>query len=493
MYIIVKRWIIKLMVKEIKNKDKLVQNFIYMFKTYLLAALLMAFWAIPFVMNMEYTTPYADFWDVSFSEVFPTPINIFLGLSILVVILGAIWREERIIYLGFCILIAVGFYFIAAKIHLVNIRFAPFFQYLVMVTPVSVFGLKFFKKINKKYSKIKWIIPLIVFFAVAWFLQKNVSYIPHWIKWNYEGFEEKAKWPDYRDINEYLEGDYKDPRVVYEHSGSHNQYGTSRAFESLPLFSGRSTLEGLFMQSSISSPFVFYIQSEISKEHSCPFWRTFDCTQRDLDLGTKHLEMYNVKDFIVVSDEVKEDLRNRTEYKLVEEAGDLRVYELTTNEDRYIVVPDYEPVVFSGKDWKNFFYDWFKEEEYLEVPIIYTKNSLGGYKEITNLEEIEKVPLNYNCTIKEEIHRERIEFQTNCVGVPHIVKISYHPSWKVEGADEVHLASPSFMLVIPEQENVVLRFRTGKWQWVGKILTFMGLGFLGFNIVKNTFFNKKRH
>ena len=68
-----------------------------------------------------------------------------------------------------------------------------------------------------------------------------------------------------------LYGGAQSPRVVYEHSVLHDKVGTIRAYEALPLFSCRPTLEGAFMQSSPTSPFIFYIQSELTETLSCPF------------------------------------------------------------------------------------------------------------------------------------------------------------------------------------------------------------------------------
>ena len=90
------------------------------------------------------------------------------------------------------------------------------------------------------------------------------------------------------------------------------RFGTSRAFELLPLFANRATLEGVYMQSSPSAPAVFYMQSEISKEQSCPF-PAFSCSKTNISSAIKHLKMFNVNHIIAVSDEVKAELRNKTE------------------------------------------------------------------------------------------------------------------------------------------------------------------------------------
>src|SRR5438876_1715395 len=137
------------------------------------------------------------------------------------------------------------------------------------------------------------------------FVQTRVTFVPTSITWNYSRFEKKVTWPVFHAINEHVRGAFRAPRVVYEHSAENESLGTVRAFEDLPLFSGRSTLEGLYMQSSPSSPFVFWIQSEISKDISCPF-PDYGCSRLDLDRGIRHLRMFNVSQFILRSPVVKE-------------------------------------------------------------------------------------------------------------------------------------------------------------------------------------------
>jgi hypothetical protein len=61
------------------------------------------------------------------------------------------------------------------------------------------------------------------------------------------------------------------------------------------------------------------------------------------------------------------------------------------------------------------------------------------------------------------IERDRIAFRTRALGIPHLVKVSYFPDWRVEGGDGPFLAAPSLMVVIPREEQVVLKFSRG---WV---------------------------
>jgi hypothetical protein len=296
--------------------------------------------------------------------------------------LGILKPDDRILFLGYAVLISLVFFLIAENINLINIRFIPFVQLFVMVIPACLFDKDVFSKskfLSRIISSLKhWTIPLIILFLTIYFVQGNVTYIKHWIKWNYEGFENKSTWREYREINDVVTGDHSDPRVVYEHSDKYNQYGTTRAFELLPYFSGRSTLEGLFMQSSISSPFVFYIQSEIGEQQSCPFWNIYKCSPFNLTMGTKHLEMFNVKYFITRSEKLQTEIRNYSQYEFVESVGEVEIYELTTNKDQYVIVPEYTPVVYQKNNWKIFFYEWFKDYDLVDVPIVKTQENIEG-------------------------------------------------------------------------------------------------------------------
>ena len=102
------------------------------------------------------------------------------------------------------------------------------------------------------------------------FVQSHVTFIPSWIKWNYSGFEAEGDVVELRDLYARLRATSAS-RGWSTSTPRPRGVGTVRAFENLPLFSGRSTLEGLYMQGSPTAPFVFYLQSEVSTAPSCPF------------------------------------------------------------------------------------------------------------------------------------------------------------------------------------------------------------------------------
>ena len=61
---------------------------------------------------------------------------------------------------------------------------------------------------------------------------------------------------------------------------------------------------------------------------------------------------------------------------------------------------------------------------------------------------------------------------------PLLIKISYHPNWKVEGADQIYLASPAFMLVYPDSTRVRLFYGRSRPDDLGAVLSILAILFL---------------
>lgn len=419
------------------------RRFAYWFQVNAIAFLLISFWVIPWVYYGKYSTAYGDFWNVGLKEIFPKIFWPFYVLALIGIVSGIVKKEKRIFYFVFSIAAATFYFFFSEHIGGVNIRFVPFVQVMLLLLAASSFTLLF----NRKLRGLRFV-PIIILLLTLLWVQPNIKFIGSWAKWNYEGFEKKNVWPQFSGVNDFLNGTEDDPRVVYEHSDKHNAAGTTRAFELLPLFSGRSTLEGLYMQSSPSSPFVFYIQSEISKAGSCPFPGK-RCTSFNLSSGFEHLKLFNVKHFVAISDEVKGELRNHTSYKLVFESQPYEVFELLTNETGYVVIPEYKPVFFPRENWQNRSYELFPTN--WDVPIVFDAD-------VKEEPAITREVVEQNCVIESEVKEEEILFNTTCVGMPHLIKISYFPRWKSENGEKIHLVSPSFMLIYPEKEQVRLYF-----------------------------------
>ncbi|MFH1106162.1 MAG: 6-pyruvoyl-tetrahydropterin synthase-related protein [Candidatus Aenigmatarchaeota archaeon] len=447
------------------DRKRILKNVKYLSKVYILAFLLLGLWMVPVLFNLGYRTKFDYSWGISgIKEVLPDILIPFLLLSLFGVYKAVKNRERGIIYILFLCIASLLLYTTAVFAGLTDIRFIPFVQFFPML--IAAYG---FDELTKRIG-MKKILVFIALFSVLFWVNIHVTFIESWIKWNYEGFEPKAAWGQFKGINDYL-ASLPYGRVVHEFSSSHNKFGTPRAFEDIPLFSGKPVLEGLNIESAVTSPFVFWIQSEISETPTCPLPR-MRCSFFDVKNATAHLKLFNVKYIVATSEKLKRRLVNNTDFVFLKAFEEIEVYELNYAQS-YVEALKYWPVSHTMEGWKELSLEWFKNADGLEVPIVF----VGSEDEKSRFDSsyAPGTPVENNCSIQEKISNEEIRIATNCIGKPLLVKVPYFPSWKVEGAEKTYLASPAFMIVVPNEENVRIFYGDSYYDILGKALTALGI------------------
>ncbi len=472
--------------------DRFLKKLWYYLRVNSLAFLLLGFWLIQLLWFTPHTTAF-HFVGVldGISQVFPTiliPLIVFALIGTLLILTKGMRTKKAVqshanvlCYFWFIVFVAGAFYLIAYNINVVDIRFLPYVQFFLLLLGAMGVGLM------TELVRVRLLIaPLLALLTLLW-ANEHVTFIPKRIEWDYSGFEAKKLWPQFQAINEYLKGSCQDPRVVYEHDLQNRAVGSVRAFESLPLFSGRSTLEGLYIQSSVTSPFVFYLQSEISPKPSCPL-SNYNYSRLNFRRGLEHLKMFNVSHFIAVTDDVRKALERSPEATRKKDYPPYTIYRLRKNPDRYVSLLHYEPTLMITKNWRRSAFEWFRRGD-LNTHIVF-KDKLEPsdaihFKTITK-DQLPENPISnsknkmnlLNSTgglIKETIKPEEIIIETANIDRPHLIRVSYHPNWHVEGAERIYLVSPSFMLIYPTQERVRLYFGRSFPNYLGVGLTLLGL------------------
>ena len=235
----------------------------------------------------------------------------------------------------------------------------------------------------------------------------------------------------------------------------------------LPFFSGRSTLEGLYIQSSISSPFVFYLQSEISDTPSCPL-SLYNYSRLSPESAIRHLRLFNVSEIITVTDKVRKAFEESKRFIKEIDIGPYSIYKVKEDLNGYVEVLRYEPVLLITDNWKDRSFKWFRFKG--KEPLLVFKDHLDNidkerfnqifYEDIP--EHIRPIPIaipdSKNKRIDCTIYPQKIVIHTPYIGLPHLLKISYHPRWKIRGADRIYLVSPCLMLFYPQSEHLELQF-----------------------------------
>jgi hypothetical protein len=447
-----------------------------------LAILLMGFWLVPLLYYAPWTTAFNPSWILSgWREVLPPilwgPAIVAVASAVIVAVLCWVRKEPFPRFLGTlwgAVFISILFWATAHSFHVVDVRFMPFLQLGICLAAGAGLGRVL------AMLPVPEIWPVIGALVMLPFVQSQVTFIPGWVNWNYSGFERKGPWNVLSGINEFLEGDFRDPRVVYEHAPATESLGTVRAFENLPLFSGRSTLEGLYMQSGLTTPFVFYVQSEISKAKSCPL-PAWGCTRLDLDQGVDHLRMFNVSQFIVRSPEVKKAVAEHDGLELQKKVGQYEIYRVVDNDGRYVIPLEMTPSLVRVEAWKEAAYQWFKHARPGDpVPVLASDASVADEAAFAEVfdelpRELPRVPLPDAPHLEEELDVGRVTVRGTTPGHPILVRMSYHPRWTATTGERVWLAAPNFMLVFPRGNQVELVFEAGPALTFGRICTAIGI------------------
>ncbi|MCZ6737162.1 MAG: hypothetical protein O7B77_04200 [Actinobacteria bacterium] len=324
----------------------------------------------------------------------------------------------------------------------------------------------------------------------------GVTFIDGWSRWNYEGYEAKESWPEYQSLMVELDR-LPDGRVMWENNSGLNKYGTPMSPMLIPYWTegSQKSMEGLYFESSLTTPFHFINHSEMSFKSSNPIpglkYHVFD-----MERGLKHMDVYGVDYYVSFTPEAAEKALGIDEFELVTTTEPFQVFRLP--ETQLVEAATHLPAVYEvpdrsllksltrsgsvmGRDgeplpsFHEMALEWYEDVDEMDRWVV-----ADGPAEWPRIESIQErpdteidVPENPVSNIVLEDHR--ISFTTEAVGVPHVVKISYFPNWKATGADGPWRAAPSLMVVVPTDNEVVIEFQDTWAESSGQILTIVGL------------------
>jgi 6-pyruvoyl-tetrahydropterin synthase-like protein/tetratricopeptide repeat protein len=453
------------------------RRLVYLAKVYGLAFCFMGWWIVPLLVFAKYNSPHNMVWIISdWHKVLPPILWPAMGLALLH-LAWSLWRrlgQGRTLgaaaFCAGCVILSALLYLVAFHINVIDIRFLPFGWLALCMWAAWALG-QWLRR-----TPAAGLIPLLLLVLTILGIGYQVDFIPKWIQWNYSGFEATSGWDHYRELNTFLKGGPADPRAAYEHSALHRRAGTVRALESLPLFSGRSTLEGLYIQSSPNSPFIFYLQSLTCKSPSTPI-TSISYAGFDLARALPRLRLYNTSQLVVVTAATRKAAFSQKGLLKQAQIGPYSVFKVLGNQG-YVTPLKFKPVLITGPAWKMKAFDWFRLGD-LAVPLVFASRREAGDPsrfaaiDPLDIKRLPRQPLP-PARVKARVGFQEIEIETSGRG-PLLVKMSYHPNWKVEGAERVFLASPAFMLIFPKQDKVRLYFGQTWPNYLGQALFVLAL------------------
>jgi hypothetical protein len=387
---------------------------LYTIPVLVVGGLLISFWALPF----EYRLPYATNMgygkiDTYLDTLFPhgdTWLFILAGIGAIL----ALARRNRVgtFLLYMTVLAAVVFRF-APEGRLWNARVLPFWflcLYLLVGVAFCEAGTVMAERLQGLPSvtpRSLVAVPVVtILVALAWvgfplrilpyghvtatgrydwlgLSSSDSSFIPDWIRWNYTGYQSpgKSSRTTYFALIAEMEKLGRTPgdgcgRAMYEYEPAINDMGTPDALMLLPYWSKGciASMEGLYYESSATTPYHFLNVSELSAQPSNPMTGLDYAPSPDLAEGITHLQMFGVKYFMAVSPTVEAQAAQDKSLQLLASVGPYPTDVTVKNQ-----------TVVQNQTWKIYrILDSPLVEPLANQPVVMTGVASGGTKWLGN-------------------------------------------------------------------------------------------------------------
>jgi len=489
-------------------------------------------WFIPMFLNLGYTTdmgytPFVKLRDLIKEDVYPL---IFLCIFFIIFFYREMVSEKEIFQIAFYMLsISSILFFYIPPGALWNGRLVPFFNLGLLI----LFGLALkiiFRRIDsshpnltkflsfssflifplgynyyflwaEKYLLSTFLVLLVfIFIFIILFMSKShsslvatviylgilssVSFLPHWLNWNFTGYESKENWQEidslYKNLNKLPPG-----RITWEANPDLNEYGTPMVLMTIPMFTEHTSMEGLYFDSSITTPFHFVSVSGLSDKPSNPVGglRYFN---GDFKRGVSYLQELGVDYYITNTEKLYGEALNSSDLVFIDKVNRFGIFKVKDSYKVILIKKQFEEVR-NSLGVNNILSSLFRQKENtfheLSIDNFYNMNSNKHYVEILKSDE-DLAFLNDSLATEEMVQSgvsnllirdNRISFDTQYVGKPHIIKVSYFPNWELNSGHGPYRVDPSFMLIVPLQSNVELVFKTTKIELASKVLFFLAV------------------
>jgi hypothetical protein len=456
-----------------------------------IAFCLAAFWALPFILRIDYTAHFAWTQLPGFGVLFPEEIRPYLVFTLIGVVAAIARAERRVLLYAWPGVLAVAVYALLArffpKASLWNARMLPFI-YLCALLVAAYGAAVVVARLTALLQRNTGAPVRFVYVAVAMALVlapvygswRHRGFTPGWARYNYEGFEVKSGWPQARALFDTLRG-LPPGRVMWEFSRDYESFGTTRTLENIPVFAGQDTMEGLLIESSLNAPFHFINQAETSQTQTQAV-PGLAYPGFDFPAGLRHLRMFGVRYYVAYTDQAKKAAKD-AKLPVVATSGKFVIYQV--GDGHLVEVPSYRPVLLDDPDWRGNSLTWYRTVKWLDVQLAYAskgdKDARAAFADPGRLpvRDLPHQALRSPGPVPSRmVGNDQLEFTTDRIGEPHVVKVSYFPNWHVEGAKGPWMLSPGLMVVVPTQANVRLVYRDTPMDLAGKALTVGGVAVL---------------
>ena len=311
------------------------------------------------------------------------------------------------------------------------------------------------------------------------------SFVTGWARWNYEGYERKVAYPEYRDVVTTMDRVGKERgcgRSSWEYEPELDRFGTPMALMLLPYWTHGciGSMEGLYFESSATTPYHFLSNSELSLAAAAPAAQPalprprpehrraappavgrpllHDAVGAGAGPGPRAPGPHAGRDHGQVDGHGH---RSRASQRSPRHARGRS----TRSRTPAVVAPlKYEPAVMTkvpkgGSEWQD------AARRVLQTappsrgacrwPPVVPRSGRGSSGPSADAPRKAVKPATVSNI---DVKQDRISFDVDRVGVPVLVKTSYFPNWKASGAKGPWRVTPNQMVVIPTSKHVSMHY-----------------------------------
>jgi len=474
--------------------------------TWALGFALAAFWVVPLVATIGFTT------DMNFSPLRgfgaqtggPLPTELWPLLPLAAIgLVWSVWKRYSVSVLALITLVPLLAYpFLSGKLW--NGRLLPYWFFGVFFFAGLAVGLAAIALYRRLPARPAALVSVGLAGAALLILPptSGLEQSSGWARWNYSGYESKDPYPEYANLMATV--DTLEPgRIMWEANNDMDKYGTPMALMLFPFWSeGHPSMEGLLFESSLTTPFHFMNAAEMSDRPSNPI-PGLPYTGFDLDRALAHMQLFNVRYYVTFTERATSEARLHPRYTEIAQASPWTIFELPTSS--LVDVAAFTPAVYvptdnvgvleraslifrEDEELEDFFsgaVDWYGRVETLDHWLVESGPSdwprvEEGLAGLTGIAPITDGGVVSNVRLEDD----RISFETTAIGVPHLVKVSFFPNWKASGADGPFRSAPAFMVVVPTESHVELTFQRRWYESTGLLLTTLAAVGLGLWLIR---------
>ena len=324
---------------------------------------------------------------------------------------------------------------------------------------------------------------LIVPLANRLHLSTSGNQVTSWSQWNYSGYQAKAGWPEYHNLMDtmnHLATRYGCGRAMWEYSADQNRFGTPEALMLLPYWTNNcvSSMEGLYFESSATTPYHFLDQSQLSVAPSDP---QVGLRYPGLNVvaGVRHLQMLGVRYFLAYSpsvvraanaDQALRAIATTKKFPSPGVAWHVYLIRHSALVEGLARLPNVVANLSARVAWLDANETWWLNPHLQQV--YGAESGPANWPRASSITTMTSSTRLARVRVRDVVESSQsISFHVSRVGVPVLVKVSYFPRWHALGATGPYRVSPNLMVVVPTSRDVTLVYGSTPALTVGNLVT----------------------